>query len=154
MNGFNGKKFTVNKVFIDSNIWIYAFITLDDQTKRNTCIQLLENLYQEQVIVVSTQVIMEVHWNLIKKYGIRDEDAKLKIEAGILEIAKLSVTSKSTYDYAFNLRQQQNISFWDSLIVAAALENNCSILYTEDLQHNQLIENQIKIINPFKNTQM
>ena len=111
MNRFNGKKFTVNKVFIDSNIWIYAFITLDDQTKRNTCIQLLENLYQEQIIIVSTQVIMEVHWNLIKKYGIRDEDAKLKIEAGILEIAKLSVTSKSTYDYAFNLRQQQNISF-------------------------------------------
>ncbi|BAP56427.1 hypothetical protein THII_2130 [Thioploca ingrica] len=34
--------------------------------------------------------------------------------------------------------------------VAAALENNCSILYTEDLQHNQLIENHIKIINPFK----
>ena len=150
MNGFNGKKFTVNKVFIDSNIWIYAFITLDNQTKRNTCIHLLENLYQKQVIVVSTQVIMEVHWNLIKKYGIRDEDAKLKIEAGILEISILSVTGKSTYDYAFNLRQQQNISFWDSLIVAAALENNCSILYTEDLQHNQLIENRMKIINPFK----
>ena len=150
MNGFNGKKFTVNKVFIDSNIWIYAFITLDNQTKRNTCIQLLENLYQEKVIVVSTQVITEVHWNLIKKYGIRDEDAKLKIEAGILEISILSVTGKSTYDYAFNLRQQQNISFWDSLIVAAALENNCSILYTEDLQHNQLIENRVKIINPFK----
>jgi predicted nucleic acid-binding protein len=140
----------VNKVFIDSNIWIYAFITLDNQTKRNTCIRLLENLYQEQVIVVSTQVIMEVHWNLIKKYGIKDEDAKLKIETGILEISKLSVTGKSTYDYAFNLRQRQNISFGDSLIVAAALENNCSILYTEDLQHNQLIENQIRIINPFK----
>ena len=85
-----------------------------------------------------------------KKYGIRDEDAKLKIEAGILKISKLSVTGKSTYDHAFNLRQQQNISFWDSLIVAAALENNCSILYTENLQHNQLIENRIKIINPFK----
>lgn len=57
--------------------------------------------------------------------------------------------NQSTYDDAFNLRQQQNISFWDSLIVASALENDCSILYTEDLQHNQLIENKLKITNPF-----
>ena len=70
MNCFNGKKFTVNKVFIDSNIWIYAFITLDNQTKRNMCIHLLENLYQEKVIVVSTQIIMEVHWNLIKNMAL------------------------------------------------------------------------------------
>lgn len=60
----------MNEVFIDSNIWIYAFIAVDKQTKQNICIHLLENLYQEKVIVVSTQVIMKVHWNLIRKYGI------------------------------------------------------------------------------------
>ena len=63
--------------------------------------------------------------------------------------SKLSILNKTTYDNAFILRQQQNISFWDSLIVASALENDCSFIYTEDLQHNQIIENKLKVINPF-----
>ena len=39
--------------------------------------------------------------------------------------------------------------FVDSLMISSALLNNCNILYSEDLQHNQLIENQLQIINPF-----
>ena len=144
----------MDKIFIDSNIWIYAFISTDDLTpedliKHEICINLLEVLYQQKIIIVSTQVINEVHWILIRKYGVKDEDAKLKIDLGLLEISRLSIINQTTYDDAFNLRQQQNISFWDSLIVASALENDCSTLYTEDLQHDQLIEAKLKIINPF-----
>ena len=40
-------------------------------------------------------------------------------------------------------------TYWDSLIVATALSSECSILYSEDMQHNQLIENKLRIINPF-----
>jgi predicted nucleic acid-binding protein len=143
----------MDKIFIDSNIWIYAFISTDDLTKHDLtkheiCVSLLEVIYQEKIIVVSTQVINEVHWNLVRKYGVKDEEAKLKIDVGLLGISKLSIINKATYDGAFNLRQQHNISFWDSLIVASALENDCSIIYTEDLQHNQLIENKLKVINP------
>jgi predicted nucleic acid-binding protein len=36
------------------------------------------------------------------------------------------------------------------MIVASALENNCTTLYSEDMQHQQIIENQLLIINPFK----
>ncbi|MEN8217326.1 MAG: PIN domain-containing protein [Pseudomonadota bacterium] len=144
----------MDKVFIDSNIWIYAFISTEDLTqedliKHEICINLLETLYQEKIIVVSTQVINEVHWILIRKYGVKDEEAKSIIDLGLLKISRLSIINQTTYDDAFNLRQQQKISFWDSLIVASALENDCSTLYTEDLQHDQLIENQLKIINPF-----
>jgi len=116
----------MDKVFIDSNIWIYAFIstedlTQDDLIKHEICINLLETLYQEKIIVVSTQVINEVHWILIRKYGVKDEEAKSIIDIGLLKISILSIINKTTYDDAFNLRQQQNISFWDSLIVASAL---------------------------------
>ena len=149
MNRLIGKTSTMNKVFIDSNLWVYAFITTAETTKRDACITLLEQLYQERIIVVSTQIINEVHWNLIRKYGIPDEEAKLIIDAGLLEISELSVITQSTYDYAFHLRQKLGVSFWDSLIVASALENHCAILYTEDLQHDQLIENSLRIINPF-----
>jgi len=40
--------------------------------------------------------------------------------------------------------------FYDCLIIATALENNCTILYSEDMQHNQLIEDKLTILNPFK----
>jgi predicted nucleic acid-binding protein len=42
-------------------------------------------------------------------------------------------------------------SFWDSMIVASALDNHCSVLYSEDFQHNQIIEGRLQIINPFAN---
>jgi predicted nucleic acid-binding protein len=138
----------VSKVFIDSNLWIYAFINTVEKIKWEICVALLEQLYQEQVIVVSTQIINEVHWNLMRKYGIPDKEAKLIIDTGLLEISELSVITQSTYDNAFQLRQTQNLSFWDSLVVASALENNCAILYTEDLQHDQFIGNRLRIINP------
>jgi predicted nucleic acid-binding protein len=138
------------KVFIDSNLWIYAFVAADNVSKRDTCILMLENLYQEQMIIVSTQVVNEVHWNLMRKYHLPDEEAKLVIDTGLLKISKLSVITQSTYDHAFSLRQKQGISFWDSLIVASALENHCFVLYSEDLQHNQRIENSLQIVNPFK----
>jgi len=152
------KKSIMDKVFIDSNIWIYAFIstedlTKDDLTKHEICVGFLEIVYQEKMIIVSTQVINEVHWNLLRKYNLKDEEAKLKIDLGLLKISRLSIIDKMTYDDAFNLRQQHNISFWDSLIVASALENDCSILYTEDLQHNQLVENKLRVINPFLSTE-
>jgi predicted nucleic acid-binding protein len=137
------------KVFVDSNLWLYAFISTAETAKWETCIALLEQLYQEQTIVVSTQIVNEVHWNLMRKYALSDKETKLVIDTGLLAISELSIITQSTYDYAFQLRQTHNISFWDSLVVASALENNCVQLYTEDLQHKQLIENRLSIINPF-----
>jgi len=41
------------------------------------------------------------------------------------------------------------LTIYDSLIIASALEADCKILYTEDLQHNHLVENKLRIVNPF-----
>lgn len=51
---------------------------------------------------------------------------------------------------ASELREKYTFSYWDSLIVATALENNYSILYSEDMQHGQIIETSLTITNPFK----
>ena len=45
-------------------------------------------------------------------------------------------------------KKKGKVSFWDSLIVASAIENQCSILYTEDMQNGQIIEDRLKIVNP------
>jgi predicted nucleic acid-binding protein len=47
------------------------------------------------------------------------------------------------------LRKTYILSYWDSLIMASALENDCSVLYSEDMQHGQILEGRLKIINPF-----
>ncbi len=49
-----------------------------------------------------------------------------------------------------DIKKRYRFSYWDSLIIASALENNCSILYSEDMQHSQVIEDNLKIINPFE----
>ncbi len=63
---------------------------------------------------------------------------------------KFSVIKESTIKKALRVKKDSNYSYWDSLVIASALENNCSILYTEDMQHGQTIENSLKITNPFK----
>jgi predicted nucleic acid-binding protein len=54
-------------------------------------------------------------------------------------------------DQTVKIAAKYGFSFWDSMMVASALNNHCSVLYSEDLQHNQIIEDRLQIINPFQN---
>ena len=56
----------------------------------------------------------------------------------------------STQIRALRLKQRYNLQYFDSLIISTALENKCNILYSEDMQHELIIDNRLKIINPFK----
>lgn len=49
---------------------------------------------------------------------------------------------------AINIKRRYRYSFWDSLIIASALENHCTLLYSEDMQHGQAIEGTLTIRNP------
>ena len=73
-----------------------------------------------------------------------DELAFSIVEQNILPISYIAPIGFQTY----YLRFEYNLSFWDSLVVASALENNCTALYTEDMQHQQIIKNQLTVINP------
>lgn len=55
----------------------------------------------------------------------------------------------STVIKAMDISILNGFAYWDSLILAVALENNCSTLYTEDMQDGQIIEGKLRIINPF-----
>lgn len=50
---------------------------------------------------------------------------------------------------AWKLKEKYKYSYWDSLILSAALENSCSVILSEDMQHEQVIENSLQIMNPF-----
>lgn len=67
----------------------------------------------------------------------------------ILAIASVESLNHQTYTIAFEIRQEYNISYWDSLVVASALESSCDLLYSEDMQDGLIIKDRLKIINPF-----
>jgi predicted nucleic acid-binding protein len=48
-----------------------------------------------------------------------------------------------------NIKHKTGYSYWDSLIIATALNSGCKLLYTEDLAHGQKLEKKLSIINPF-----
>jgi predicted nucleic acid-binding protein len=130
--------------FIDTNIWLYAFIEdqSSDKTKR------ARDLINACQPVLSVQVINEVCVNLIKKANFTEEQIRLLIDAFFEKYPIINI-EQEILSAASNLRQRYVLSFWDSLVVACALQIQVSVLYSEDLQHEQVFEGQVKIINPF-----
>jgi len=136
------------RIFIDTNIWIYAFLEQDFE-KRNKIVNFLEDLYRNREIFVSVQVINEFHYVCLRKFQLEEKEI-FEMVNGIKDISNICEISFDTYNTAYDLRTKNKLSFWDSLIVASALENGCSILYSEDMKHNQMIENKLRLINPIK----
>ena len=143
-----------DRVFVDTNIWIYALTESqveDDREKRDIALSLFESMVaQEKTICISIQVVNECHWNFIRKFNLSDEAATGIIQENIIAISRIAPVTLNTYLLSNQIRRVYNLSFWDGLIVASALENQCSVLYTEDMRDGQIIENKLKIVNPFE----
>ncbi|MDO9307496.1 MAG: PIN domain-containing protein [Deltaproteobacteria bacterium] len=136
-------------IFIDSNIWIYAFLDSEkDHEKQRKILTLLEEIPADSTVISSVQVVNEFHWILFRKYGIDEATIKAKVTKGLAVFASVVPLDFKVYQDAFRIRDKYNISFWDSLIVASALDNKCTLLYSEDMQHGLLIDNKLKVVNP------
>jgi predicted nucleic acid-binding protein len=140
-------------VFIDTNLWIYGLTESqqpDERDKHYHVVSLLQTLTQTAHIHVSLQVLNECHWNLMKKFQYHEQDVHRLIEENILPISMVEPLTLETYQQSFTYRTRYCFSFWDSLIVASAIEHHCLFLYTEDMQHQQHIkEGNLTLINPF-----
>lgn len=135
-----------DKIFIDTNILIYAF-SEDELIKQQVAMNLIDTISYNAII--SNQVINELANVFLKKFKLSTnevEDAILELDS-LLEIVNFDISSQIK---ALRLKQRYNLQFFDALIVATALENKCSTLYSEDMQHELIIDNRLKIINPFK----
>jgi len=132
--------------FVDSNIWLYAFIEGDEEDKSAIAGALLQE--REIDLVISTQVVNEVCVNLLKRSIFTEEQLHRLIESFYEKYAVCEL-SKTVLLTASQLRQQYSLSFWDSLIVSSALNVGASILYTEDMQHGLVIYERLQIVNPF-----
>ncbi len=131
-------------IFIDSNILIYAH-TIQDVRKSKIAQAVLSS---DEIIMANTQVINESINVFIRKFKISLNDIQKIIDQTFLYLPVKNIDDK-TIQLGLNICSKYAYSYYDSLIIASALQNNCSVLYSEDLQHNQKIEKNLTIINPF-----
>lgn len=132
--------------FIDSNVWLYALLPKQDITREAKAKNLI--LQNQSNIVISTQVINEVVNNLLRKGQAKEPGIRLLI-ASFYDQHSVVRTDRHIQEQASFLREKHSFSHWDSLIVVAALEAGAAILYSEDMQNGQVVENQLTILNPF-----
>lgn len=131
--------------FVDTNVWIYAFLPDQDLEKAAKAKQLIKEQFAS--IVVSAQVINEVCAVLLKKKALPESGIRQLVQAFYDQYPVIALDGP-VFLLASELRQELSVSYWDSLIIAAALHANVSILYSEDMQHGQRIHNQLLILNP------
>lgn len=127
--------------FVDSNVVLYAF---DNATSKN---EIVFDLIKKKP-VISTQVIMESINVCIKRFKLSREIA-YQNGINLIDTCSLTLIDETTLLSSFKISLRYQFSHWDSLIISSALQNNCSILFSEDLQDGQIIEKKLTIINPF-----
>lgn len=134
-----------DKAFLDTNILIYAY-SEDEPKKQSVALHLLDSF--EDHVIISKQVINELSNILLKKFKLSSdqvENVLLEID-NVLPIVDFDLTTQIK---ALRLKERYQLQYYDALIVATALENNCTVVYSEDMQHEMLIDGSLRIINPF-----
>ncbi|MBC7919787.1 MAG: PIN domain-containing protein [Ferruginibacter sp.] len=127
--------------FLDSNVVLYV---LDKATSKNSIALALI----KQRPVISTQVVLENVNVCLRKFKFTKQDAH-QHGTNLMNTCLVKLIDQVTIQQAFEISVTHQLSHWDSLIVASALQNHCSILYSEDLHHSQMIEGRLTILNPF-----
>ena len=131
-----------DKPTLDTNILIYAFGKQNDARKQ-VAIEITTKCN-----VISLQVVNETIYVLQRKFKFPNNELE-KVADFIKQNFVISDLNISTLDQTLKIAETYRFSFWDSMMVAAALNNHCSILYSEDLHHNQIIDGRLQIVNPF-----
>ena len=131
--------------FIDSNVLIYTQ-SLDEPRKKKAALQLLDNHTE---VYISTQVLNEVSSVLIRKKTVPLVDIRSFINT-LIEVCSVIPVTSDCILCAFDLMETYGFSYYDSMILAAALKARCTILYSEDMSHGLLVEGQLRIVNPFR----
>jgi predicted nucleic acid-binding protein len=136
-----------SREFLDANILVYAFDS-SAGTKQAAAKQLLTRLWDSGAGCLSVQVLQEFFVTVTRKVA-----KPLSIDDGaqrVREFAAWRVFAPTADDVlaAIELHQQARITFWDAMIVVAAAQSACDVLWTEDLSDGQRLGG-VSISNPF-----
>lgn len=133
--------------FVDANVLVYAFDSSAGR-KQQAAHARLERLWEDNSGCLSVQVLQEFFVTVTKKVAkpLTVEDAKARVR----EFGAWKVFSPTSDDVlaAIELQVQAKIGFRDAMIVLAAAESGCDVLWSEDLSDGQVMRG-VRIRNPF-----
>ncbi|OGB83886.1 hypothetical protein A3F66_02735 [candidate division TM6 bacterium RIFCSPHIGHO2_12_FULL_32_22] len=133
-----------DRVFFDSNVLIYAYSS--DDIAKEKCVDKLLNSHG--IIILSTQTINEFINVMTKKKKTSYQQVAAAINE-MFDIFLIETIDIIVIQKAIDIATKYRYSYFDSLMIASALNSNCSILYTEDMHNTHVIEDNLQIINPF-----
>jgi predicted nucleic acid-binding protein len=135
----------VSKIFLDTNVLLY---TLDqkDRERQTRARMILRSIAENDNPVISTQILQEFYIASTSKLGVDALLAKSIVHS--FEHMEVVQVDPHLIGEAIDVSILNQISFWDALVIAAAESAKCSILYSEDLNHGQIIRG-VRIENPF-----
>jgi predicted nucleic acid-binding protein len=135
-----------NKLFIDSNIWVYALSEQSDEREQKAR-AFINGVITDSHPVISYQVVNET-MRVLKKLGKSEAELRQFIE-GLFDACEIVGFTKEAALFASELRETMSVSYWDSQIIASAYLANCTTLISEDMQDGALIRGRLTIKNIF-----
>jgi predicted nucleic acid-binding protein len=132
-------------VFVDTNVFIYA-VDLADPKKQQAAQSWVADLWRSGNGRISFQVLQEFYSKVSQKSTAAREEARAEVR-DLLAWNPMPISAE-TLDRSWKIQDRYQLSFWDSLIVAAAKSASCRFLLTEDLQSGQDFDGLL-VINPF-----
>ncbi len=130
--------------FLDSNIMIYVY-SQDEPEKQQRALECARSGSPW----ISTQVLNETANTLRRKFLLDYSQIRAVVDE-LTEQLQVVTVSINTIRNALAIAERYQYSYFDSLIIASALEVGCAHLYSEDLQDGQQIGNRLTIVNPFR----
>lgn len=127
--------------FLDTNVILYL---LDEGPKADRAAALLAGGG-----LISVQVLNETLANCIRKAGMSWREAG-EFLGGIRALCEVADLTAEVHRVGLALGERYGFSVYDAMIVAAALTGGCERLYSEDMQHGMLVEDRLRIVNPFR----
>ena len=135
------------KLFVDTNILVYSR-DASEPDKQTKALEWLSLIWKERSGRISYQVLNEYYVTVTQrlKPGLNKDEARSDIND--LQSWKPTTVDRVVIDGAWSIQDQYELSWWDCLILSAALKLDCQYLLTEDMQHDQNVGG-LRLVNPF-----
>jgi len=137
-----------DKYFIDTNVFVYSF-DQSQRTKQERSLQLIQSGLQTGLGIISTQVIQEFLNMATRRFAVpmKPEDSRAYLRLVLNPLCQV-YPDLSLFESSLDLQTETGYSFYDSLILSAAILSGCNFLFTEDMQDGQAIHG-VLIKNPY-----
>ncbi len=128
-------------VFFDTSVLLHLLSADIEKADR------VEELVQRRG-VISIQVLNEFAAVALRKHALSVAEVR-EVTSTLREFCRTHPLTLEVHEHGLEIAERSGFQLYDSMIVATAIECGCRVLYSEDLQHGQVIEKRLKVVNPF-----